>query len=47
MKNKIASTCVFSVCFIGFVPLLVVSILSGRDIQLELANTCINLWKKD
>lgn len=46
IKDKIASILLGLVCFVGFIPLLAASWLSGRDYQVELAEQTVELWKK-
>lgn len=43
-KNKTAAVMLGLVSFAGFLPLLAASWLSGRDVQLELAEICVDLW---
>lgn len=44
--NKLVSASIFMLSLIGFIPLLIISFFSGRDIQLEVAETCIKFWNK-
>lgn len=46
-RNKAASLILGLVLIAGFLPLLVASWLSGRDVQLELAEVCIELWRQE
>jgi hypothetical protein len=44
--HKLAAVLVFTISLVGFVPLLLISILGTRDIQLETAQMCMNYWNK-
>jgi hypothetical protein len=46
MNNKIAAGMLGLVGLTGFIPLLIASMLTGRDYQLELANLTVELWNK-